>query len=183
MHPESEHSPQAAPPPTDLAAHLRTAVGEFVHAIRAVDRLAANSAAVLHQLEAHGPLTTAELAASRGVRHQTMAATVRELVDAGYVAAERDPHDARKKALKLTDAGTRALEEDRARRVGVLARAVETELDAQEQRVLAHALTLVDRITASVAVPEGARIGNGRGPGVSAESTPASKAGPAAGAW
>lgn len=192
MHPESEYSPKAALSPTELAAHLRIAVGELVRATRTVDRLAPISAAVLHQLEVHGPLTTAELAAGRGVRHQTMAASVKELVDAGYLAAERDPHDARKKALRLTEAGKHALDEDRARRVGLLAEAVAAELDAAEQRALEHALTLIDRITASVAVLEdagdagsggSAGHGDGRGHGVGAESTPVSVREPATWAW
>lgn len=209
MHPESKSPLESALSPISLAAHLRVAVGELVRATRAVDRLAPIPAAVLDQLDVHGPLTTAELAAGRGVRHQTMAASVKELVDVGYVVPERDPHDARKKALRLTDAGKHAIDEDRVRRVGLLAEALETALNAEERHALAHALTLIDRISASVAAlrdggdsgeggatgdsegtgdtgdrdGEGSGVGYGRGPGNSAESTPASVRGPITGAW
>lgn len=95
-------------------------------------------------------MTTADLAADRQVRHQTMAATVKELTHAGFVGAEKDPADARKKILTLTPAGRAALDADGRRRVAVLTAAVDEALDGDERRDLAHALDLIDRITGSV---------------------------------
>lgn len=134
----------------DLAAHLRTSVSTLVRSTRAVDRVAPIPASVLDLLDARGPMTTAELATRRGVRHQTMAATVKELADAAFVAAETDPRDARKKLLTLTETGKAALDADRRQRVGVLAAALKQALDEDEQRVLARALDLVDRVSAAV---------------------------------
>jgi DNA-binding MarR family transcriptional regulator len=94
-------------------------------------------------------MTTADLAAARQVRHQTMAATVKELTDAGLLAAGPDPDDARKKILTLTPSGTAAITEDRQRRVAVLAEALDAALDEAERRDLAHALDLIDRIARS----------------------------------
>jgi DNA-binding MarR family transcriptional regulator len=156
------------PAPDRLAADLRAAVGALVRATRAVDRLAPVPAAVLDLLDLRGAMTTAELAASRGVRHQTMAATVKELTEAGYLAARPDPADARKKVLTLTADGKDAIDADRRQRVGLLARTVAEVLDDDEQRVLARALTLVDRIAEALA---------GDGP-----SSPPSS-GPITGAW
>ncbi|MEY9932729.1 DNA-binding MarR family transcriptional regulator [Catenulispora sp. GP43] len=141
---------QPSPPVEEVAAHLRGAVSALVRSTRAVDRLPPIPAAVLDLLAARGPMTTAELAASRGVRHQTMAATVKELTDAGHLAAGPDPADARKKILSLTEAGRDALDADRRQRTGLLAAALEQALDDEELRMMARALELVDRVSAAV---------------------------------
>ncbi|MFC8720852.1 MarR family winged helix-turn-helix transcriptional regulator [Kitasatospora sp. NPDC057198] len=149
--------------PDRLAADLRAAVGALVRATRSEDRLAPIPAAVLDLLDARGALTTAELAAGRGVRHQTMAATVKELTAAGHLAAGDDPSDARKKVLTLTAAGKAALEEDRRHRVALLSRTLADTLDAAERAELARALTLLDRVTAALA-EHGAAPRTDRGP-------------------
>ena len=134
----------------ELAAHLRASISTLVRNTRVVDRVPQIPAAVLDLLAARGPMTTAELAARRGVRHQTMAATVKELVDAGLLDAGADPDDARKKILTVTQAGQTAIEADRRQRVGLLAAAMDQVLDEDEQRVLARALELLDRVCAAV---------------------------------
>jgi len=141
----------ATPSPDELATHLREAVSALVRTTRPTDRLAPSPAAVLDLLDVRGAMTTADLATARGVRHQTMAATVSELVDVGHVAAEPDPSDGRKKLLVLTPAGRAAIEADRRRRIGLLAEALGTALDDDDRRTLADALALVDRVTAVVA--------------------------------
>ena len=143
-------SARAAPSAEELAAHLRSAVAALVRSTRAVDRLAPVPAAVLDLLDLQGPMTTAELAAGRQVRHQTMAATVKELTDAGFLAAETDPADARKKVLTLTPSGKSAIDTDRRQRVAVLAEALGETLDEAERGDLARALDLIDRIARSV---------------------------------
>lgn len=139
-----------APLPHQLAAQLRQVVGTLVRSTRTVDRLASVPAAVLGLLDTRGPMTTADLAAARGVRHQTTATTVRELTEAGFLAARPDPGDARRKVLTLTKAGKKALDTDRRQRVGVLADAMEKTLDEDDRRALAHALDLVERISDSI---------------------------------
>jgi DNA-binding MarR family transcriptional regulator len=138
------------PSPPEVAARLRTTVGALVRATRTSDRLAPIPAAVLDLLATRGPMTTADLASGRGVRHQTMAATVKELCDAGYVVAAADPHDGRKKVLALTEQGKDLLEADRERRVRVLSQAVRRSLSKDERRALAAALVLIDRVTAGI---------------------------------
>ncbi|MFC5911559.1 MarR family winged helix-turn-helix transcriptional regulator [Streptacidiphilus monticola] len=149
--------PAAAPEPERLAADLRTAVGELVRAGRPFDQLAPIPATVLDLLDRQGPMTTAELAASRGVRHQTMAATVRELTESGLLTAEPHPADARKKTLTLTPEGRRAIEADRRQRIGLLARALTENLDEAEQRLLARALPLLGRVSAALSAGDAAR--------------------------
>jgi DNA-binding MarR family transcriptional regulator len=144
-------SSRPVPTAGELAAHLRTAVGALVRGTRAADRLAPVPAAVLDLLDVRGPMTTADLAAGRHVRHQTMAATVKELADAGFVAAGPDPGDARKKILTLTAAGKAAIDADRRQRVAILAQALDETLNEDERLDLAHALDLIDRITQAAA--------------------------------
>ncbi|MCP2341431.1 MarR family winged helix-turn-helix transcriptional regulator [Actinomadura rupiterrae] len=139
------------PPPVELAAHLRAAVSALVRSTRSVDRLPAVPAAVLDLLDTRGPMTTADLAAARGVRHQTMAATVKELADARLISPAPDPFDARKKVLTLTDAGHIALDADRRQRIAVLAETLSAVLDDSERNILDQALPLIDRIAESVA--------------------------------
>ncbi|MET8099755.1 MarR family winged helix-turn-helix transcriptional regulator [Streptomyces sp. NPDC005236] len=143
-------SNEPAPLSDELAVRLRAVVGTLVRSTRTVDRLASVPAAVLGLLDTRGPMTTADLAATRGVRHQTMAATVRELTEAGFLASRADPGDARRKVLTLTKAGKKALDADRRQRVGVLADALEETLDEEDRRALAHALDLIDRISGSL---------------------------------
>lgn len=150
----TESSAAHAPTPVELAVRLRAAVGVLVRATRGADRLAPIPAAVL-ELLGRGPMTTAELAEGRGVRHQTMAATVKELTEVGYVAAAPDPGDARKKILTLTDSGRGALDEDRRRRIALIAGGIETALGPQDRSDLAHAIDLLERISATVSGPGG----------------------------
>ena len=147
----------------ELAVHLRAAVGALVRSARSSDRLAPIPAAVLDLLDSLGPMTTAELATSRGVRHQTMATTVKDLIAAGDVVATPDPGDGRKKMLALTATGKRAIEADRRDRVAALAEALSEELDDDERRALASALGLVDRVAAAVVAAGHARSA-GSGP-------------------
>ena len=154
---------EPGPTPEDVAAHLRATVGALVRATRVADELAPIPAAVLDLIDLRGPMTTAELAAERGVRPQTMTATVKELVDAGHLVAEPDPLDGRKKLLGLTPLGRGALEADRRQRVSVLAEAMRATMTGDERRVVVRALALIDRLAPAIA---GAAPGAGldRGP-------------------
>lgn len=146
-------SHQPYPPganPHTVAARLRVTTGELVRAARTADTLPPMKAAVLDLLDRRGPMTTADLAAARQVRHQTMAGTVKELAAAGHVAAVQDAHDGRKKVLHLTPPGRDALDRDRKDRVGRLADALSRTLGHSELQDLADALDLIDRVTAAM---------------------------------
>ncbi|MFJ5882353.1 MarR family winged helix-turn-helix transcriptional regulator [Kitasatospora cineracea] len=176
--------PSPTPRAERLAAELRTAVSGLVRAGRPHDRLAPIPATVLDLLDRQGPMTTAELAASRGVRHQTMAATVKELTETGHLTAGPHPDDARKKVLTLTAQGRNAIEADRRQRVGLLARALTTSLDEPEQLLLARALPLLDRIAAELGATndpaDAGDAGDATGP---ADAGRAGDRGPISGAW
>ncbi len=161
--PNEPDEPTPAPSAEEVATRLRATVGALVRATRSADDLAPIPAAVLDLIDLRGPMTTAGLAAGRGVRHQTMAVTVKDLVDAGLLVAAPDPGDGRKKLLALTPPGRAALDADRQRRVSLLAQALRTTLTGDEKRAVVHALTLIDRITVGLSGSQAASA-PGRGP-------------------
>ncbi len=146
-----------------VASHLRRSVGELVRVTRGADALSPIPAAVMDLLDREGPLTTADLASRRQVRHQTMSVTVKELLDAGLLLSIPHRVDGRKKMLDLTPEGRRVLQRDRVRRVTRLTEAIETTLDDQGLRTLARALELIDQVAANVS-PGAAVNGGGRAP-------------------
>ncbi|SKC69041.1 MarR family winged helix-turn-helix transcriptional regulator [Krasilnikoviella flava] len=58
-----------------------------------------------------GPRTQRELAVLNGVTEQTMSRVVSRLERAGHVTRGSDPHDRRRRAVTVTDAGRRAAAE------------------------------------------------------------------------
>jgi DNA-binding MarR family transcriptional regulator len=77
-----------------------------------------------------------------------MATTVSDLQALGYVRADQDPSDGRKRVLSLTADGRSALHDDRRGRVKRLADAIEGTLSDEEMRALARALALLEQVTA-----------------------------------
>ncbi|WP_354639517.1 MarR family winged helix-turn-helix transcriptional regulator [Kitasatospora camelliae] len=132
--------------PLELAADLRLAIGTLVRRLRVGDELPQNQAAVLGWLVREGPRTTSELADLQRVRHQSMARTVALLTEAGLVEQRRHATDGRKVLLAVTEAGTRALHTQRARREGEIAAAITERLDPEERRRLADAVDLLRRL-------------------------------------
>lgn len=104
-------------------------------------------ACVRIEADRDGPQTTADLAQRRGVRHQTVAKTVKELSARGLVHAEPHPRDGRKMLLHLSDAGRARLAEDRGRRADWLAAAIAEELTSAERRQVADCVPLLGRLS------------------------------------
>jgi DNA-binding MarR family transcriptional regulator len=102
--------------------------------------------AVLARLEQAGPLSTTDLAVAERVRTQSMGQTIRELESQGLVSRRVDTADRRRALLELTHPGERALAEDRRRREGWLARALEEEFTAEEREILGRAVGLLAKL-------------------------------------
>lgn len=117
--------------------------------LRAENTLPLSHGIVLARLEREGPMTTSALAAAERVRPQSMSQTVAELVGAGLVARTPDPTDGRRILIGLTDAGRSTLAEDRARRDGWLAGAIEADLTPEEQEILLRAVVILRRLAQS----------------------------------
>ncbi|MDH6132527.1 DNA-binding MarR family transcriptional regulator [Kitasatospora sp. MAA4] len=130
-----------------LAAELRSTIGELVRHLRTEDELPQNQAGVLGLLVREGVHTTSELAERQRVRHQSMARTVALLTEAGLVVQERHPTDGRKLVLSATEAGVRELHAQRSRREGLIAGAIARELSAEEREVLRRGVALLRRLS------------------------------------
>jgi DNA-binding MarR family transcriptional regulator len=130
------------------AAELRLVLGQLVRRVRAESGVPLGQLAVLGLLDRDGPGSTADLAAAQLVRHQSMARTVAQLVEAGAVAQRPHPSDGRKVELSITPSGRRLLEHERERRVDWLSRAIISELGPDELPTLERATSLLARLAA-----------------------------------
>ncbi|MBB2948528.1 DNA-binding MarR family transcriptional regulator [Actinoplanes lutulentus] len=131
----------------DIAERLRQSIGRFVRTVRArAATLPLPQAATLGDLGREGPQTIAQLAAGRGVKHQSMSRTVSELEARALVARTPDARDKRAVLLTLTAAGETALEADREARRRWMAAAIEARLTEDERRILHAVPDLLDRL-------------------------------------
>jgi DNA-binding MarR family transcriptional regulator len=132
--------------PTRVASELRLVIGALVRRLRAEHRFPLSHGAVLGRLDREGEQSVSDLAAKERVRPQSMAQTVADLERDGYVERRADPSDGRRAIVALTQSGRDALEEDRRRREGWLAQALEERLSVEEQRVIEEAVTILRRL-------------------------------------
>jgi DNA-binding MarR family transcriptional regulator len=134
-----------------LAEDLRAAVGQLVRSTKQnLGTMPDAEAAVLGLLDRDGPRTIAELAQTRGVRHQSAARTVKELALTGLVATRPHPTDGRKLLVHITPAGRTALERERQARADVLADAIDRTLTARERDELRRGVELLVRLGARI---------------------------------
>ncbi len=129
-----------------LASELRVVLGRLIRRLRAEHRFSLSQGSVLGRLDREGPQSTSKLAAAERVRPQSMGQTVAELESQGLIARRPDPSDGRSALLELTDAGRVELREDRGRREGWLAEAIEESLSEAERETLAEATRLLARL-------------------------------------
>jgi DNA-binding MarR family transcriptional regulator len=130
----------------ELAAELRVSLGQIFRRVRSLHAFPVGQGAVLGHLSRAGPQSTSDLAAATHVRPQSMAQTVRELEEAGFVGRRPDPDDGRRTFIELTEAGRAALEADRRRRDDWLARVLAEDLSQDERAALQAAAPVLRRI-------------------------------------
>src|SRR5690348_69604 len=130
-----------------VASELRVVLGQLMRRLRAEHGFPLTHGAVLGRLDRQGPLSTVELAGAERVRPQSMGQTLAELEAQGLVSRRPDETDGRRTLLDLTDAGRQTLADERARREGWLAQAIEQEFSGEEQEILAQAIPLLARLT------------------------------------
>ncbi|WP_236793379.1 MarR family winged helix-turn-helix transcriptional regulator [Amycolatopsis sp. GM8] len=139
-------------PDDDLGAELRLIIGLIVRHLRAESRGVANlnltQESVLGRLDRDGPASSAELARAEGIRPQSLAHIVDQLVSAGLVVRTRDDTDRRRTNVHLTDAGRQHVADGRQFRRSWLDHAIAERLDAGERRQLSEAITLLNRLVA-----------------------------------
>jgi DNA-binding MarR family transcriptional regulator len=101
---------------------------------------------MLSRLERDGPATVTTLAHAEGVRPQSMGATVAALEEAGHVRAEADPKDGRQTLWSVTPRCRSLIRAARTANHDSLLHAIEKNLSQQEQKQVAAALTILERI-------------------------------------
>lgn len=129
-----------------LASELRVVLGHLVRRLRAEHRFSLSQGSVLGRLDREGARSTSKLAELERVRPQSMGQTVAELESQGLVERSPDPADGRRFLIELTAAGRAELLEDRGRREGWLAEAIEDSLSAEERETLDRAVRLMARL-------------------------------------
>jgi len=129
-----------------LAGELRVIAGRLMRRLRAEHGFPLSHGSVIGRLDRDGTTSIGALANAERVRPQSMTQTVADLEADGLVERRPDPGDGRRTLIDLTEAGRTRLAEDRAKREGWLARAIERELSEGERRLLERALPLLERL-------------------------------------
>ncbi|TVT48063.1 winged helix-turn-helix transcriptional regulator [Amycolatopsis rhizosphaerae] len=105
--------------------------------------------AVLDAVEANGPSSVTELAASVGVDQPRASRLVARAVEEGLLARQADQHDGRRSVLRLTAAGRRRLDAGHAARRQAFAAAM-SDWPAADRKTFARLLTaFVEALDAS----------------------------------
>jgi DNA-binding MarR family transcriptional regulator len=129
-----------------VASELRVVIGQLVRRLRAEHPFSLSQGSVLGRLDREGEQSVSDLAAKERVRPQSMAQTVADLEGEGYVARRPDPRDGRRALVALTATGRATLEQERRRREGWLAEALEERLSPDEQQVIERAVEILRRL-------------------------------------
>ena len=133
---------------SDLARRIRAVAGKLKRRLREQSGgdLPPSQIAVLRHLDRNGPSTVTALAKAENVRSQSMGATVAALETAGLVVGAPHPTDGRQTVLSLTPACRKWIDDGRAARQDWLLQTLQARLSPDEQRQLAAALPLLDRL-------------------------------------
>jgi DNA-binding MarR family transcriptional regulator len=134
---------------TMLASRLRLVLGHLIRRMRAEHRFPLSQGAVLGRLDREGARSIGALAAAERVRPQSMTQTIADMEADGLISRRPDPSDGRRTFVELTEQGLQTLEADRRHREGWIASVIAEDFTAEEQRLLADALVLLERISES----------------------------------
>jgi len=136
--------------PTDaraLAENLRVALGRFVRGVRKQANTPTTSQSeTLSLLDGTGPLSVAELAERRNVRHQSMRLVAAELETEGLVSKRPNTVDRRSQLLTITEKGRVQLARAREARTMQIAGLIEERLSVTERQTLEAAIRIIERL-------------------------------------
>jgi DNA-binding MarR family transcriptional regulator len=136
-------------PPVALAGELRICLGKLKRRLREQSHpgdFTASQKSVVLRLDQNGPTTVSALAREESVRPQSMRITVGNLEALGVVSGRPDPADGRQTLVDLTPRFRKTVRTSRAAKDDWLNRALQAQLSAQEQRELAAAVKLLQRL-------------------------------------
>ncbi|WP_109366527.1 MarR family transcriptional regulator [Ochrobactrum soli] len=130
-----------------LAERLRATLSRFVRNVRSqADTPTTSQSEALLLLEQSGPLSIADLATRRNVRHQSMRLVSSQLEAEGLVRRMPNPADRRSQLLSLTEKGRESLSRSREARTLKIATLIDERLTDEERRVLEVAIHIIDRL-------------------------------------
>lgn len=130
-----------------LAERLRATLSRFVRNVRSqADTPTTSQSEALLLLEQSGPLSIADLATCRNVRHQSMRLVSSQLEAEGLVRRMPNPADRRSQLLSLTEKGRESLSRSREARTLKIATLIDERLTDEERRVLEAAIHIIDRL-------------------------------------
>lgn len=136
-----------------LQAHLRKLqkrVARSLPPLDGVSRSATRVLVIVARSTGDEGVQPGQVAEALGMTASNVAAALRELEQAGYVARQRSPSDGRRITVILTERGADAVTAHRALRVDGLREAIESALTSDEQAQLAAVIPLIGRVCAAI---------------------------------
>lgn len=143
-------SKTAAPPIGALSSSLRLAVVRLnrrLRSQRADPSVTLTHIAAMNTLDRFGPMTPGELAAHEKVQPPSMTRVLAALEQRQLVIRAPHPTDGRQVIVALTDAGTKLIEEVRAREAWLSQRL--KELPSEDRETLRAAIEVIDKLVDS----------------------------------
>jgi len=131
-----------------LAEDLRVTLGRFVRGVRTRSNTPTTSQSeALSLLDREGPLSVAELADRRNVRHQSMRLIAAQLESDGLISKTPNPADGRSQLLSITAKGKADLARAREARSLQIANLIEQRLSRTERRTLEAGIRIIERLS------------------------------------
>lgn len=131
---------------TPVAEELRVVVAQLVRRFRQDREISQPQFNVLSALMRRGPATTSQLASLEGVRPQSMAHTVTQLLDSRLVERRRDPADGRQMIIEISEAGRASMTAFRRTADAWVEDAIAQRLTPAERRTLRDGIALMGRL-------------------------------------
>ncbi len=134
----------------DLASLLRTVVTRLFKKLRTEtttgQQLSLTERSTLSLLHQHGQLISTELATMEKVTNQSMSQVISHLTALGYITKIASETDKRKVFISLSDKGKSFIQQVQQEREEWLARAIHDNFTEDEKKLLAKALTPLNRL-------------------------------------
>ncbi|MFI6048788.1 MarR family winged helix-turn-helix transcriptional regulator [Streptomyces violascens] len=108
--------------------------------------LTPSQVSALTLIDKGGAASASALAATEGVRPQSMAATLAALGRQGLIQRSPDPEDGRRQLVTLTPAGRERAEGNRQARAEWLTQAFQDRYTEEERATITEAMTLLERL-------------------------------------
>ena len=130
-----------------LAENLRVTLGRFVRGVKAQATTPTTAQSeTLSLLDRAGPLSVAELADRRNVRHQSMRLVAGQLEAEGLISKTPNPADGRSQLRSMTEKGNEKLSRAREARTLQIASLIEERLSGTDRQTLEAAIAVIERL-------------------------------------